>query len=320
MNTTQLECFMAVSNFLNFSRAAEHLRLTQPAVSHQINSLEDELGVKLFHRTSKRVRLTQAGHLFSQYAQEILSLSHLSKERLKESRQTSVIPFGIGCHSFLELERIKPVLKQLRVDFPLLLPALRLVSSASLENLLEDGEVQVMLTFQDNSPKRAVYRELSQQRIVCICAECHPFASHEVLSAQQLRTGERFAACLPHSGPHPLLELQSRIITGALRIKPAFVMDRRPCIPWWKPDTPLQSLLICPALCGLEFAPSQCLDTRPSPMGWLTAQERTTRSYALLYRQWNYSLPPLFPPLALIHRPNNLRSFPVFLLNLLNDK
>ena len=118
MNTTQLECFMAVSNFLNFSRAAEHLRLTQPAVSHQINSLEDELGVKLFHRTSKRVRLTQAGHLFSQYAQEILSLSHLSKERLKESRQTSVIPFGIGCHSFLELERIKPVLKQLRVDFP----------------------------------------------------------------------------------------------------------------------------------------------------------------------------------------------------------
>lgn len=52
---------MAVSNFLNFSRAAEQLRITQPAVSHQINTLEDELGVKLFYRTSKRVRLTQAG-------------------------------------------------------------------------------------------------------------------------------------------------------------------------------------------------------------------------------------------------------------------
>ena len=61
---------MAVSNFLNFSRAAEQLRITQPAVSHQINTLEDELGVKLFYRTSKRVRLTQAGHLFSQYARE----------------------------------------------------------------------------------------------------------------------------------------------------------------------------------------------------------------------------------------------------------
>ena len=47
---------------MNFSRAAEQLRLTQPAVSHQINSLEDELGVKLFQRTSKSVRLTQEGY------------------------------------------------------------------------------------------------------------------------------------------------------------------------------------------------------------------------------------------------------------------
>ena len=78
MNTTQLECFMSVSNFLNFSRAAEQLGLTQPAVSHQINALEDELGVKLFYRTSKQVRLTQEGHLFSQYAREILSLAGAS--------------------------------------------------------------------------------------------------------------------------------------------------------------------------------------------------------------------------------------------------
>ena len=58
MNTTQLECFLAVSDTLNFSRAAERLRLTQPAVSHQINALEDELGVKLFQRSSKSVRST----------------------------------------------------------------------------------------------------------------------------------------------------------------------------------------------------------------------------------------------------------------------
>ena len=61
LNTTQLECFLAVANCLNFSRAAEQLRLTQPAVSHQISTLEDELGVKLFKRTSKSVRLTQEG-------------------------------------------------------------------------------------------------------------------------------------------------------------------------------------------------------------------------------------------------------------------
>ena len=214
MNTTQLECFVAVSTFLNFSRAAEQLRLTQPAVSHQINSLEDELGVKLFHRTSKRVRLTQAGHLFSQYAQEILALSHTSKERLKESRQTSVIHFGIGCRSFLELGLVKPALRQLRSDFPLLRPTLRLVSSPSLESMLEDGDVQVIFTFQETAPKRTTYRELLRQKVVCICGKDHPFAAYDTLTVQQLRTGECLAASHPHSGPAAILELQGRIITG----------------------------------------------------------------------------------------------------------
>ena len=162
---------MAVSNFLNFSRAAEQLRITQPAVSHQINTLEDELGVKLFYRTSKRVRLTQAGHLFSQYAGEILSLARVSKARLRESQETSEMRFGIGCRSFLELNLLTPVLNQLREELPLLLPVLRLVPFDSLENLLEDGDIQVMFTFQESAPKRAAFRELTRRPVVCICGE-----------------------------------------------------------------------------------------------------------------------------------------------------
>ena len=46
MNTVQLECFITVAEHLNFSRASEILRITQPAVSHQIRTLEGELGVK----------------------------------------------------------------------------------------------------------------------------------------------------------------------------------------------------------------------------------------------------------------------------------
>ena len=214
MNTTQLECFMSVSNFLNFSRAAEQLRITQPAVSHQINTLEDELGVKLFYRTSKRVRLTQAGHLFSQYAREILSLSRMSKARLKEGQDSSVLRFGIGCRSFLELRLLGPVLGQLREEFPQLMPVLRLVPFDSLENLLEDGDVQVMFTFQETAPKRAVYRELSRRAVVCVCGKDHPLAAHEQLTIQQLREGDRFAAYPPHSAPPALLAVQGQIITG----------------------------------------------------------------------------------------------------------
>ena len=53
MNTIQLECFLAVSENLNFARAAEQLHITQPAVTHQIHSLETELNTRLFVRTTR---------------------------------------------------------------------------------------------------------------------------------------------------------------------------------------------------------------------------------------------------------------------------
>ena len=103
--------------FLNFSRAAERLRITQPAVSHQINTLENELEVKLFHRTSKSVRLTQEGFLFTQYAGEILKLSGLSKARMKESKEEVFRRIAIGCRNTTELHILCPALEQLRASF-----------------------------------------------------------------------------------------------------------------------------------------------------------------------------------------------------------
>lgn len=58
MNLFQLECFLAVASHLNFARAAEQLHVTQPTVSHQIRSLEKELGVSLFTRSTRSVALT----------------------------------------------------------------------------------------------------------------------------------------------------------------------------------------------------------------------------------------------------------------------
>ena len=64
MNTFQLTCFLKVSQTLNFARAAEELNITQPAVTHQIHSLESELGTRLFRRNTRMVELTTDGFLF----------------------------------------------------------------------------------------------------------------------------------------------------------------------------------------------------------------------------------------------------------------
>lgn len=214
LNTTQLECFLAVVNHLNFSRAAEQLRITQPAVSHQINTLEDELEVKLFHRTSKSVRLTEAGGTFIQYALEILKLSALSQARVKDCRENNWLRFGIGCRNFLELRFLEPVLARLREEMPQLLPVIRLVPFASLENLLNEGDVQTILTFQDHAPEYAVYKEFVSCPVVCVCSRVHPLAGAARTNVAQLRDHGKMAHCPPTVYPPALLQAQTSIIAG----------------------------------------------------------------------------------------------------------
>ena len=214
LNTTQLECFLTVANHLNFSRAAQQLGLTQPAVSHQINTLEDELGARLFHRTSKSVQLTQAGYLFLQYASEIMKLAGLSKARIKEAGAAQPPRLGIGCRNFLELNFLGGLLGQMREEFPQLIPILRMSPFASLKNLLEEGAIQAMLTLQEPLPPKVVYRELARCPVVCLCGENHPLAGCERLTLEQLRQGGRLTVCPPQVYPPALFSAQSQALAG----------------------------------------------------------------------------------------------------------
>ena len=214
MNTTQLECFLEVANYLNFSRAAQRLKITQPAVSHQIKTLESELGVKLFSRTSKNVRLTQEGHLFIQYAQDILKLSGLSRVRVRESRSSQPMRFGIGCRTTTELRLLEPALDRLRKEEPDVLPILRLVPFDSLENLLQEGDIQMMFAFQESAPKGGVYRELMCCTPVCLCAQDHPLAELKEVELSQLAGMGRIATVRPPLRSPTLFALQGQLIAA----------------------------------------------------------------------------------------------------------
>src|SRR5882672_3459943 len=84
MDINQLEVLVAVAQEKSFSRAAETLHRTQPAVSQAIRRLETELGEPLFDRSSKDGTLTAAGRVLFEFAQQMLNLRHGAHRAIKE--------------------------------------------------------------------------------------------------------------------------------------------------------------------------------------------------------------------------------------------
>lgn len=214
MNTTQLECFLEVANCLNFSRAAERLQLTQPAVSHQIKSLEDELGVKLFIRTSKSVRLTREGHAYIPYASDIVKLAGLSLARMRACQEEQPLRLGIGCRNTAQMALTGQTLRRMRQEGAALLPVFRLIPFDSLENLLQEGDIQMMFAYKEAVPKGGRYRELIRCPVVCLCAPDHPLAERDTVSLEELKEAGQLAVCRPPVCPPGLFTLQGQLLSG----------------------------------------------------------------------------------------------------------
>lgn len=209
MNTIQLECFVAVAEHLNFSRASEALRITQPAVSHQIQSLEEELDVKLFRRTSKSVSLTQEGIQFLPDAELILKTALSAKERL--GQHDHFIPFDLGCHNRMELNLLPPILKRLTEDFPLLRPFIRLIPFPSLLTQIENKQIHAAFGIKEEQKKSSLYfRELCTAPVACICSPEHPLARYETITKKQLSGS--IIACSPRQTADPVFSIQNSLV------------------------------------------------------------------------------------------------------------
>src|SRR5574343_1678507 len=89
MELRHLRYFKAVAELLNFSRAAEQLRVTQPALSRQIRALEEELGATLLDRNHARVLLTDAGRAYYTHTCKILAQVDMAAEAVKEVNEGS---------------------------------------------------------------------------------------------------------------------------------------------------------------------------------------------------------------------------------------
>ena len=211
MNTVQIECFLSVFEHLNFSHASEALKISQPAVSHQIQTLEEELGVKLFKRTSKSVTITPEGIQFLPDAELILKTVHSAKERL--GKHENLIHFDIGCHNHLELNLLPALFQKLTKEFPLLRPSPHLAPTPSLLGLVENQKLIAALGIKEHQKKSALFfRELCSAPMACICYPEHPMSQYDSVTTDML-TGS-FVACSPRQIHDTIFTIQNSILAG----------------------------------------------------------------------------------------------------------
>ncbi len=118
MDLSQLEIFLSIAEEKSFSRAAEKMLRTQPAISIAIKRLEEELGETLFDRSSKNGSMTEAGKILFSYAQRMLNLRDEAREAVSEFRGMFRGRLTIGANESTSLYLLPPLLMEYRKRHP----------------------------------------------------------------------------------------------------------------------------------------------------------------------------------------------------------
>lgn len=212
MNTNQLKSFIQVAENLNFARAAEILNITQSAVSRQIHSLEEELGTRLLHRTTRTVTLTPAGISFLEDAKNVVGRLDAASRKIQRHQSSSIQILTIGCTDEAILNLLCKVLKSCRAQIPELYPFLKVIPHRSILGLFYQGEIDLLFGFQDDIPLKndIIYQELFRIPLCCIVPDTHPYAGRTELAKEELYL-ENIVVCNSYAVPFKAAEMQNRI-------------------------------------------------------------------------------------------------------------
>jgi DNA-binding transcriptional LysR family regulator len=175
----QLRYFVAVAEERHFGRAAKRLRLSQPPLSAQIKGLEEELGVKLFQRSTRQVALTDAGRTFLERAEGILEAVEEAKEAAKGADEGVRGRLEIGFISSATLGLLPPAIRLFRERFEGVEIELRELTSAQQIDALYAGEIRVGLV---RLPLRAPglrFEPLQEESFLVALPSGHPLEALE---------------------------------------------------------------------------------------------------------------------------------------------
>ena len=145
MEIDQVETFLAVATFGGFHRAAEALRISQPAVSARIKALEESLGVKLFSRSHRGLVVSDAGRTFRPHAEQLLKTAALARQAVHELLPASSSPLQIAAALSISVYFLPDVLKQFQQAHPSVIITIRPGHSKEVLELVLNEEAEIGL-------------------------------------------------------------------------------------------------------------------------------------------------------------------------------
>ncbi len=273
MELNELQVLQAVAAERSFSRAATRLHRTQPAVSQAIRRLEDELGERLFDRSSKGGRLTEAGTILLDYAERLTRLKDAAESAVRELQELRRGRVVIGVNE-AAVHVLLPIVVQFREAYPHAQVEMRRVQSRQIPGEVLNRSLDFGLVTFPPGGRGLLSVPLGVDELVMLTHPTHPLARRRQVTMEEF--GRQ--TVIAHNDPSPRRERVLRLFEQ--KHAPINIQMSLPSLDGIKRAVEMNlGVALLPRRCALsEIARKQLAAVR-------VPQLRVPRSLRLLYRQ-----------------------------------
>lgn len=186
MADRRLKVFHSVARLLNFTKAADALHMTQPAVTFQIRQLEEHFNTRLFDRTHNKVSLTEAGQKVYAYADRIFELYDEMENTIRELTGDVSGIVTLGASTTIAEYMLPFLLGDFKNQNPEVNIRLKVSNTEGIVSMVENNIIDLGIVEASVNNKNLQVDECRMDQLVVIMPPSHPLANSDVLTPQQL--------------------------------------------------------------------------------------------------------------------------------------
>jgi|ERR1041385_2292053 DNA-binding transcriptional LysR family regulator len=219
MDFDQLETFIEVARLLSFSRAAEKRFRTQPAISSQIRSLEEEVGARLLDRSGGKVSITASGKLFLKFAEDTLDARKSVTRNIAETERVPRGEIVVGANEGTCLHILPEVFAHFKKQYPEVSVSIRRADYGKVLESVIDNSVDFGVVSMPVSDSRLTAVLIHKDELVLIVPPRHPLAKQRSASASDIA---QYPLVVPKTG-HTRDALED--LFHECKLKPRYAME-----------------------------------------------------------------------------------------------